>query len=57
MEVEDGSKPAREGVTRALRFCAMESSIAPRDNRRNSGAVVSYLQELKMAWTMYLVKP
>ena len=35
--VEDGSKPVREGVRRALRFCVMLSSIAEREIRRKSG--------------------
>lgn len=35
-EVEVGSNPAAAGVTRALRFWLMESSIALRDNLRKS---------------------
>lgn len=34
--VEEGSKPEREGVRSALRFCVMESSIVLRDTRRKS---------------------
>lgn len=36
LEVEEGSKPVREGVRRALRFWVMESSITPRERRRKS---------------------
>lgn len=34
--MEDGSKPARAGVIRALRFCIIESSVATREIRRKS---------------------
>lgn len=34
--MEDGSKPTREGVTRALRFWVMVSSMAERETRRKS---------------------
>ncbi len=49
-EVEEGSKPALEGVTRALMFWVMESSMALRESRRKSrtlrqpGAVVGRLR-------------
>lgn len=36
VEVEVGSKPAVEGVKRALRFCVMLSSIEAREMRRKS---------------------
>lgn len=36
MEVEEGSKPAVEGVMSAFRFCVIESSIAALDIRRKS---------------------
>ena len=41
-DVEEGSKPSLAGVTRALRFWVMESSMEPRDNRRKSalGALI-----------------
>lgn len=35
--VDDGSKPADAGVTRALRLGVMLSSMAARDTRRKSG--------------------
>ena len=34
--VEEGSKPRREGVSRALRFCVIESSVVARERRRKS---------------------
>jgi hypothetical protein len=36
VEVELGSKPAAEGVMRALRFWVMLSSMEERDTRRKS---------------------
>lgn len=39
MDVDPGSKPARDGVTRAFRFCVMESSIDDRDRRKKSRSV------------------
>jgi len=41
VEVDEGSKPALEGVRRALRFWVMESSIALRERRRKSGLGIS----------------
>lgn len=41
--VEAGSKPEAEGVTRALRFCVIESSIALRESLRNSGFGVGHV--------------
>lgn len=38
VEVDPGSKPLRDGVTRAFRFCVMESSIEDRDRRKKSEA-------------------
>jgi hypothetical protein len=35
-EVEEGSKPEREGVRRAFRYWVIESSIVDRDMRRKS---------------------
>lgn len=35
-DVDAGSNPAREGVSRAFKFWVMVSSIELRDNRRNS---------------------
>lgn len=40
IEVEDGSKPAVEGVIRALRFWVMLSSIDALDMRRKSAEVI-----------------
>lgn len=39
LDVELGSKPVRAGVTRALRFWVMESSIEARDSRKKSSRV------------------
>jgi hypothetical protein len=39
--VEEGSKPAVEGVRRALRFCVMLSSMEARESRRKSVYEVS----------------
>lgn len=39
-----GSKPRAAGVTRALRFCVMESSRVLRDSRRNSASESTYQQ-------------
>lgn len=36
-EVDEGSKPFREGVTRALRFWVIESSMLDREVRRKAG--------------------
>ncbi len=36
IDVEEGSKPAVAGVSSALRFWVMLSSIAPRERRRKS---------------------
>ena len=44
VEVTDGSKPAEAGVTRALRFWVMESSMEPREIRRKSMVTVSVAQ-------------
>lgn len=41
-DVEEGSKPAREGVMRALRFCVIESSMEDRDIRRKSAQGVRH---------------
>lgn len=38
VDVDPGSKPARDGVTRAFRFCVIESSIDDRDRRKKSEA-------------------
>ena len=34
--VDDGSKPACEGVTKAFKFCTIESSIVALDIRRKA---------------------
>lgn len=34
--VDEGLNPCLDGVTRALRFCTIESSIMPRDSLRKS---------------------
>lgn len=44
--VEDGSKGCFDGVTKALRFCTIESSIMPRDIRKKSRSALS----LKQNW-------
>jgi len=36
VKVDEGSKPAVEGVMSAFRFCVMLSSIAPLDIRKKS---------------------
>ena len=40
-EVDCGSNPSEAGVKSALRFCIIESSIAPRERRRKSATLVS----------------
>jgi len=40
--VEEGSKPAVEGVRRALRFCVMLSSMEAREIRRKSAQGISF---------------
>lgn len=45
VEVENGSKPVSAGVSRALRFGVMLSSMEARDMRRKSEArVLAYLK-------------
>ena len=48
--VDEGSKPAWAGVTRALRFWTMESSMVLRDNRKKS-----VLEEAKSDSTILLI--
>ena len=55
VEVEEGSKPVVEGVIRALRFCVMLSSIAPRDIRRKSRRHVNQ-NGYNRSWSLYLSK-
>jgi hypothetical protein len=47
VEVDDGSKPAAAGVSRALRLGVMLSSMEARDMRRKSRARELTLSELQ----------
>lgn len=44
-EVDAALKPREAGVARALRFCAMESSIEERETRRKSAGLLGWARE------------
>ena len=49
-EVEDGSKPEREGVISAFRFWIILSSMVLRESRRKSGPGLGFSEGFWALW-------